>query len=101
MRSRVTLLSLAVASFSTLAGCGERSGRAPEVTGPSGPFAYMEVLAADSMEGRRTGTAGSALAARFIEGRFRAAGLAAAGDSGFYQLMPMSLTAGRSGRVRP
>jgi len=53
------------------------------------------------MEGRRTGTAGTARAARFIEERFRAAGLEAAGDSGFYQLVPMSLTAGRSGRVRP
>jgi Zn-dependent M28 family amino/carboxypeptidase len=61
----------------------------------------MEILAADSMEGRRTGTAGSARAARFIEERFRAAGLEAAGDSGFYQLVPMSLAAGRSGRVRP
>jgi Zn-dependent M28 family amino/carboxypeptidase len=61
----------------------------------------MEILAADSMEGRRTGTAGTARAARFIEGRFAAAGLEAAGDSGFYQLVPMSLTAGRSGRMRP
>ena len=49
----------------------------------------------------RTGTAGSARAARFIEKRFREAGLEAAGDSGFYQLVPMSLTVGRSGRMRP
>jgi len=61
----------------------------------------MEILAADSMEGRRTGTVGTARAARFIERRFRNAGLEAVGDSGFYQLVPMSLTAGRSGRIRP
>jgi Zn-dependent M28 family amino/carboxypeptidase len=60
----------------------------------------MEILAADSMEGRRTGTAGSARAARFIEERFRAAGLEAAGDSGFYQLVPMALVE-RRGRTRP
>ena len=60
----------------------------------------MEVLAADSMEGRRTGTAGTARAARFNESRFRAAGLEAAGDSGFYQLVPMALVE-RRGRPRP
>ena len=99
MWSRVTVLTLAIASLSTLIGCGETP--APEAPAASGPFAYMEILAADSMEGRRTGTAGSARAARFIEGRFAAAGLEAAGDSGFYQLIPMSLTAGRAGRMRP
>jgi Zn-dependent M28 family amino/carboxypeptidase len=60
----------------------------------------MEILAADSMEGRRTGTAGSARAARFIEERFRAAGLEAAGDSGYHQLIPMAVVE-RRGRTRP
>ena len=63
MRSRVTLLLLAVALLSTLTGCGET----PETAGPTGAYGYMEVLAADSMEGRRTGTAGSARAAQFID----------------------------------
>lgn len=99
MRSRVMLVALVAASSSALIGCGEPPP--PEASAASGPFAYMEILAADSMEGRRTGTAGTARAARFIEGRFAAAGLEAAGDSGFYQLVPMSLTAGRSGRMRP
>ncbi len=99
MRSRVTVLVSAVAFLALFTGCGEPPpADTPEI---SGPFAYMEVLAADSMEGRRTGTAGSARAARFIEKRFRDAGLEAAGDSGFYQLVPMILTAGRSGRMRP
>jgi len=98
MRSHVTLLTLAVASLSALIGCGEPPP--PEAPAASGPFAYMEILAADSMEGRRTGTAGTARAARFIEGRFAAAGLEAAGDSGFYQLVPMALVE-RRGRMRP
>jgi len=99
MWSRVTVLVAAVVSLASLMGCGEAPpAETPEV---ADPFAYMEILAADSMEGRRTGTAGSARAARFIEGRFREAGLEAVGDSGFYQLVPMSLTAGRSGRMRP
>jgi Zn-dependent M28 family amino/carboxypeptidase len=61
----------------------------------------MQVLAADSMEGRRTGTPGSARTARFIEGRFRGAGLEAAGDSGYHQWIPMSLNRTRSGHLRP
>jgi len=98
MRSRVMLAALVVASSSALIGCGELPP--PEAPAASGPFAYMEILAADSMEGRRTGTAGTARAARFIEGRFAAAGLEAAGDSGFYQLVPMALVE-RRGRMRP
>ena len=99
MWSRVTVLVAAVVSLASLTGCGEAPpAEIPEVTSP---FAYMEILAADSMEGRLTGTAGSARAARFIERRFRQAGLEAVGDSGFYQLVPMSLTTSRSGRVRP
>jgi hypothetical protein len=91
----ILLAALVVSS----AGCGEVPP--PSEPEPSGPFAYMEILAADSMEGRRTGTAGTGRAARFIERRFRAAGLEGVGDSGFYQLVPMRLIAGRSGRMRP
>lgn len=99
MRSRVTAFFVALAALHSLTGCGEPPpAEAPE---PSDPYTYMQILAADSMEGRRTGTAGTARAARFIERRLREAGLEAAGDSGFYQLVPMRLTAGRSGRTRP
>lgn len=98
MRSRMMLIARVVASCSALIGCGELPP--PETPAASGPFAYMEILAADSMEGRRTGTAGTARAARFIKGRFAAAGLEAAGDSGFYQLVPMGLVE-RRGRTRP
>jgi len=50
----------------------------------------IETLAADSMEGRRTGTPGGARAARWIASQFKAAKLIPAGDSGTYlQQMPL------------
>ncbi len=49
----------------------------------------LSTLAHDSMEGRGTGTRGSMRAARFIANQFRLAGLTPAGDSGFFQHVPM------------
>src|SRR3982751_5404343 len=46
-------------------------------------------LAHDSMEGRAMGTRGSMRAARFIAEQFRLAGLTPAGDSGFFQHVPL------------
>lgn len=43
------------------------------------------ILAADSMEGRGTGTRGMERAARFLESQYKAAGLEPAGDSGTYR----------------
>ena len=45
----------------------------------------VSTLAADSMEGRRTATPGSARASRFLAERMRAYGLEPAGDSGYHQ----------------
>jgi hypothetical protein len=45
----------------------------------------VSVLAADSLEGRRTGTPGSARASRFLAERMRRYGLEPAGDSGYFQ----------------
>ncbi|MCC6241346.1 MAG: M20/M25/M40 family metallo-hydrolase [Gemmatimonadaceae bacterium] len=57
----------------------------------------IETLAADSMEGRRTGTAGGARAAVWIAAQFKAAGLTPAGDSGgFQQYIPLENRAGPS-----
>jgi peptidase M28-like protein len=49
----------------------------------------LSSLAHDSMEGRGTGTPGSMRAAKFIAEQFRLAGLQPAGDSGFFQHVPM------------
>src|SRR3954469_7247583 len=46
-------------------------------------------LAHDSMEGRAMGTRGSMRAARFIAEQFRLAGLTPAGDSGYFQHVPL------------
>lgn len=62
------------------------------------------ILAADSMEGRLTGTLGMERAARFLEKEYAAAGLEPAGDSGtFRQNIPLRAPASDAptGRARP
>ena len=56
------------------------------------------VFASDSFRGRRTGTPDELRAARFLATRLAALGLEPAGDSGFYQLVPL-LRPGSSPRV--
>ena len=86
---RTTVL-LALAGLS----CGRAPGAdAPlPAAGPAEPRALLSALAADSMEGRATATAGSARAARLIAGRMQAIGLEPAGDSGYFQRVPLALT---------
>jgi len=54
----------------------------------------LSVLAADSMEGRFTASPGGARAARYIAEQFRAAGLRPAGDSGYFQRVPVAMVNG-------
>lgn len=68
----------------------------PSTTATNPPVATIDrtrsllgALAHDSMEGRRVASAGEARAARFIAARFREIGLEPAGDSAFYQRLPM------------
>ena len=49
----------------------------------------LSALADDSLEGRATGSAGGAKAARYIAEQMRAAGLEPGGDSGFFQRVPL------------
>jgi hypothetical protein len=56
----------------------------------------LSALAHDSMEGRRVATAGEARAARFIAARMREVGLEPAGDSGYYQRLPVANTTVRT-----
>jgi hypothetical protein len=65
----------------------------------------IEVLAADSMEGRMTGSRGMERTARYLETQYRAAGLEPAGDSGTYRRhIPLRLAQGPANapaRTRP
>jgi hypothetical protein len=62
--------------------------------------AALTALAHDSMEGRRTGTRGARRAARFIAAEMSALGLVAAGDSGYYQRIPLArVTTARGERL--
>jgi len=56
---------------------------------PAAVCRLLSALAADSMEGRAAGSTGAHRAARFIAERFRAAGLEPAGDSGYFQRVPL------------
>lgn len=60
----------------------------------------MSVLADDSLEGRMTGSRGSAKAATFIAQQMRAIGLVPAGDSGYFQRVPIALTRRSNGQER-
>ena len=57
-------------------------------------------LADDSMQGRRTGTDGARRAARYIADEMRAIGLSPAGDSGYFQRVPLAMRPRESGPPR-
>jgi len=57
----------------------------------------LGALADDSMEGRATASRGSTRAARFIAGELERYGVQPAGDSGFFQRVPLAITM-RNGR---
>ncbi len=96
MRTRVALCSLSLASV--LAACV--SSPPPVTTSPGAVRAItpdelrrdLMVFASDSFMGRETGTAGEAKAARFIVERLTSLGVEPAGDSMYYQRVPMYRT---------
>jgi hypothetical protein len=69
---------------------------APAPVTPERVRSLLNTLAADDMEGRMTGSRGAAKAADFIGRQMQAAGLTAAGDSGYVQRLP--LVRGQNGR---
>ena len=96
MRVRVASCSLAVAVV--LSACGPSAP--PVVVNPSALRAItadelrrdLFAFAADSMMGRETGTAGEMKAARFLVQRLTELGVEPAGDSMYYQRVPMYRT---------
>ncbi|HEY0996494.1 MAG TPA: M20/M25/M40 family metallo-hydrolase [Gemmatimonadaceae bacterium] len=96
--SRLVLVAAAL----VLAGCA-RPVAAPSparvITEPE-VRRLLGALAADSMEGRATASAGGARAARLIAAEFARIGLEPAGDSGYFQRVPVMLATTPRG-VRP
>ncbi|MDB5207048.1 MAG: family metallo-hydrolase [Flavisolibacter sp.] len=72
--------------FFIFAGCATQKS-ATSVTEPAiaNLKSHIEYLASDSLEGRRTGTAGEKLAATYIAAQFEKAGLQPKGTNRFYQ----------------
>src|SRR5580765_8324893 len=52
-------------------------------------WSHVRVLASDAMKGRDAGSEGYAKAAAYVASRFARAGLTPAGDSGYYQHVPL------------
>ena len=59
-------------------------------------WAHVRVLAADNMEGRDTGSAGYARAAKYVVNQFQMANLKPAGTNGYYQSVPLHSVALRT-----
>jgi len=70
------------------------ASRVARAVSPNAIRAHLEFLADDALEGRRPGTRGGELAAKYIAAQFERLGLEPAGDSGtYYQRVPViSLT---------
>ena len=87
MNHRIVVLLLATACSTSAP-----APKAEPVT-PARVASMLGILAADSMEGRMTASAGGARAAAWIAGQMRLAGLQPGGDSGFFQRVPLGATA--------
>ena len=91
MRSSRHPARIACTSFLLVVACHAPSPSLPDPAASvteAGVREELTVLAADSMEGRGTATAGGARAARFIAAELARAGVAPAGDSGYFQRVP-------------
>jgi hypothetical protein len=107
MRSSATIAALLLVLFAPLEGQqparGARSARAPRIDSlaPAEAVRVLGELADDSLEGRDTGSRGSAAAARILAAELRAAGIGPAGDSGYFQRVPLArFTITVQGQVR-
>ncbi|MEP6492636.1 MAG: M20/M25/M40 family metallo-hydrolase [bacterium] len=96
------LLAAAIASPAQSRAQGSPTvGRAAARVTEANVRSELFALAADSMEGRFTASPGGARAARYIAEQMRAAGLKPAGDSGFFQRVPVSIARGYFPRALP
>ncbi|HEX4936055.1 MAG TPA: hypothetical protein VFV33_22900, partial [Gemmatimonadaceae bacterium] len=96
LRTRV-LMAACTSAAVALAGCSRSAvvarGGATPFRSPTVDSAYvlslLSALAHDSMAGRMTGSPGGARAARLIADQMARIGLSSAGDSGFFQRVPL------------
>jgi hypothetical protein len=112
MRVLMSLRYVALLAATAFAACSRQVSTTPTpVTMPQSPTAagrtlgeaevrrLLGALAHDSMEGRATATLGSERAARFIAAELERAGVRPAGDSGYFQRVPVAWVE-RDGRRR-
>jgi Zn-dependent M28 family amino/carboxypeptidase len=91
---RLTIGCVLLAACAPSSSAGGESPIAPDEV-----RAIVGVLAADSLEGRRTGTPGAARAARFLAERMRAYGLEPGGDSSYFQRVTYEISQGPEGEM--
>ena len=94
----LTAFACSAPMSSSSGGDAGRPARSGEIT-ESEVRRLLGALSDDSLEGRRTATRGSARAAAVIAAEMRRVGLEPAGDSGFFQRVPIALVG--PGRGRP
>lgn len=105
MRSWTLVLCLMASSSPALAqqssGTPAAAARVAGAVTPQVLRAHTEFLADDALEGRRPGTRGGKLAARYIAAEFQRMGLEPAGDTGsYYHRVPIiTLTPGPAAKV--
>jgi len=84
MRTKLVLLSLCWSASLSAQTPAPGAGSVARAVDPRVMKAHLEFLADDALEGRRPGTRGGQLAARYIAAQFERLGLEPAGDSGTY-----------------
>src|SRR5215218_6718046 len=87
MRTRLltlTLLSIPLFSANSQQASTNAAGRVAAAVDSNSLRAHLEFLADDALEGRRPGTRGAELAAKYIATQFRRLGLEPAGEDGTY-----------------
>lgn len=91
---------LVVAALLVPLAAGRARAQNADSSTAQGAITLLSVLADDSMEGRDTGSKGGAAAARVIARELARAGLQPAGDSGFFQRVPLAwrMVPGRNNR---
>jgi Zn-dependent M28 family amino/carboxypeptidase len=91
---RIPLLTLALLSFPVASAVSQQTrspaSRAAAAVDSNSLRAHLDFLADDALEGRRPGTRGAELAAKYIAAQFQRLGLEPVGDSGtFYHRVPI------------